>query len=254
MSAMAAISSRTAVATFVDATRAELSKIVTLPATWLTIGGTAVLSAVLSLFFASQAGDGSQAMGSLDVAMAALPYSQAGLFVLGVIVACSEYVGGQVRRTLIAMPHRVAQRLAAVVALVIVAVPAALVVIAASLLTTVAVLGDGAAFPGAPVVSGTILSATVYLACMVVLSSALGSLTRRALPAAGALVLYLVVVSPMLLGQPVAFALPDIAGYTLWFSDPPAGAPPAPVAWLTVLAWTLAALVPSIVAFRRRDV
>ncbi len=254
MSAAPVLVLRTAAAAFVDAVRAELSKIVTLPATWLTIGGTAALSAVLSLFFASQAGDGPGAMGSLDVAMAALPYSQAGLFVLGVIVACSEHVGGQVRTTLIAMPHRVTQRLAATIALVLVAVPAALLVIASSILATVAVLGADVAFPAPVPLVVTVASATAYLALMVVLSSAAGSLTRRALPAAGALVLYLVVVSPMLLGQPFAFALPDIAGYTLWFSDPPEGAPAAAVAWLTVVAWTLAALVPSVVVYRRRDV
>lgn len=254
MSAAAGPTPRTAAMTLVDAVRAELTKIVTLPATWLTISSTTVLGSVLSLFFASQAGEGAGAMGSLDIAMAALPYSQAGLLVLGVIIACSEHVGGQIRTTLVAMPHRVAQRLAAFTALVLVAFPAALLVIASGVLTTAVVLGRHRDFSSLGSLLATVLSAAVYLVLMVVLSAAVGSLARRALPAAGALVLYLVVVSPLMLGQPFAFALPDIAGYTLWFSDPPVGAPSAPVAWLTVLTWTLAALVPSILVFRARDV
>lgn len=254
MSAAAVLIPRTAASAFVDAVRAELSKILTLPAARLTTGGTAALSALLAFFFASQAAESSGSLDSLDVAMAALPYAQAGLFVLGVVIATSEYVGGQIRTTLVAMPRRVAQRLAATVALVLVALPAALVTVLVTVGTSALVLDGRGAFPEAATVTRTIVSASFYLVLMVVFSAAIGFLTKRALPAAGALVLYLVVVSPMLLGQPLSVYLPDIVGYTLWFSTAPEGAPPAPVAWLIVLAWTLAALVPSIVVYRRRDV
>lgn len=254
MSAAAVLAQRTPAKSFVDAVRAELSKVLTLPATWLTIGGTVALSALLAFFFASQAAGSSGSLDSLDVAMAAPPYAQAGLFVLGVVVATSEYVGGQVRTTIVAMPHRVAQRLAATVALVLVALPAALVTVLTAVATSALVLGGEGGFPGAATMTRIIAGSSAYLVLMVVFSAAIGSLTKRALPAAGALVLYLVVASPMLLGQPFAFYLPDIAGYTLMFTTAPEGAPPAPVAWLVVVAWTLAALVPSIVVYRWRDV
>lgn len=248
----APVTGRSAAAAFVDAVRAEWTKIVTLPATWVTIGGTAVFSAVLSLFFASQARSGPDALGFLDVGLAAIPYSQAGLFVLGVIIACSEQVGGQYRTTLIAMPHRVTQRAAALAALVLVGLPAAVLVLVASLVTTAAVRGGDSGLPPVGSVLTVVVVSAIYLTFMVVASAAVGDLTRRALPAAGTLVLYLVVVSPMLLGQPFAYYLPDVAGYTLLFTTAPAGAPPAAIAWLVVAGWTAVLwLIATVVAVRR---
>ncbi|MGW3472926.1 hypothetical protein ACWDKQ_31675 [Saccharopolyspora sp. NPDC000995] len=86
-----------------------------------------------------------------------------------------------------------------------------------------------------------------------VLSSAVGFLVRRTVPAAAGLLVCLLIVSPLLQGQDL-YWLPDMASYSLWYATAPEGAPPAPVEWLVVVGWTLAFLVPSIVAFRRRDV
>lgn len=125
-------------------------------------------------------------------------------------------------------------------------------VVLAGLATMLVVTG----FPVDEVDPGTaariVLSAAAYLALMAVFSSALGLLIRRAIPAAAILLLYLLVVSPLLQSQNWYF-LPDIASYTLWFASAPRDAPPAVVSWLVLIAWTLAFLVPSMIAARRRD-
>lgn len=238
----------------IDATRAELSKISSLPATWLTLAGTLALAAVLAYFFASHAAQTrSEHLNPLDVGLAALPYAQAGVFVFGVIISCSEYVGGQIRTTLTAIPRRGIARLAATLALVVATLPAAALLVATTLTVTALILGDTAHIPDAGIALRSVVSATIYLTLMVVFSAAIGSIVRRALPAAGGLVLYLVIASPLLLTYDYAVYLPDIAGYTLWFSTAPDNAPSVPVAWLILCAWTLSAYVVSVILARRRD-
>lgn len=242
----------------VAAVRAELSKLRSLPAIWLTLGGTVALTVLLSVLFVreaqltSGAGSTADAVGVLDVGVAALGWSQIGFFLLGVISAASEYVGGQIRTTLIAVPDRAVQRLAANSALALLAFPAALITALISV-ATVAVAGgtrvdelDGA------VLARIVVSAAGYLACMAILSAAIGLLIRRTIPAAAVLLVYLVIVSPLLQGQSWYF-LPDMASYALWYATVPPDALPAILCWLVVIAWTVAAVIPATVIFVRRD-
>ncbi|MFT4219221.1 MAG: hypothetical protein QM611_01710 [Microbacterium sp.] len=117
-------------------------------------------------------------------------------------------MGGQIRTTLIAVPHRGLQRFAATVALVVVALPFSAATVLAPIGITFLVLGESAASTLTTVVVRGILSATVCLVLMVVFSAALGSITRRALPMAGAIVLYLMAASPLLLDQLLAAYVP----------------------------------------------
>jgi ABC-2 type transport system permease protein len=254
MSIAAVLAPRIGAKVLVDAIRAELSKLRTLPATWLILGGTVALAAVLAFFFASRAAEsGGTNLDSLDIAMAAVPYAQAGLVVFGIAATCSEYVGGQIRTTLIAIPHRTLQRLAATVALVAISLPVAAITVFATVGVTALVLGENAVFPALGTIARSVGSATVCLVLMTIFSAAIGGITRHALPTAGGVVVYLMVVSPLLLEQTLAaYLLPDIAGYTLWFTAQE-NAPPTAVAWLVVLGWTLAAYIPSAVIARRRD-
>lgn len=236
-----------------DAVQAETAKLVSLPASWLVLGGTLALTVVLSAAFGSGGSVGPDARErALDLAVTALTWTQCGFVLLGVVTATSEYVGGQVRTTLVAVPDRVAWRLAATVALASVAFVAGIVVAVAS----VAGFLGAAGLPGSGIDLGqaarVVLSAAGYLSLMSVLASALGIIVRRAIPAAAGLLLYLLVVSPLLQDFRL-YALPDVASYILWFTGVPDSAPPAPVAWLVIVAWTLAFLVPSIVLARRRD-
>lgn len=65
----------------VAAVRAELSKLRSLPAIWLTLGGTVALTVLLSVLFVreaeltSGAGSTADAVGVLDVGVAALGWS-----------------------------------------------------------------------------------------------------------------------------------------------------------------------------------
>lgn len=246
---------RTRSRAFVDAVRAEASKLHSLPATWLILGGTLALTVLLSIAFGTSAGDGAldgAGASILDYGVTAVTWTQCGFFLLGVIASSSEYTGGQIRTTLVAIPDRIHWRWAATLALTPLAFAAGLVVVFASVATMVMVTG----FPAGDIDAGTasriVLSAAAYLALMAVLSSALGLLIRRAIPAAAILLLYLLVVSPLLQSQNWYF-LPDIASYTLWFASVPETAPPPIASWLVLIAWTLAFLAPSLIAAQRRD-
>ncbi|MDN5727129.1 MAG: hypothetical protein L0G99_14545 [Propionibacteriales bacterium] len=251
MTEMLIISSRTRTQRFLDAVRAESIKLWTLPATWLVTLGTVALTGVLSVALAADSG-GSTPVDSLDRGVVAITWTQCGFFLLGVIAATSEYVGGQCRTTLVAVPDRVVQRLAATMALLGYGCVAALVTVGVSVTSTLIILGVSADTLDLALAARIGLSVSGCLALMAVLSSALGFLLRKAIPAAAILLLYLLVVSPLLQGQRWYF-LPDMAAYTLWFTRATDGAPPTPVAWLTILGWTLALLVPSILVARRRD-
>ncbi|WP_061296514.1 ABC transporter permease [Herbidospora cretacea] len=174
--------------------RAELSKLLTLPATWVTLGWTLVLNTLLTLVIA--------------VGDAPIAYSQAGFVVFGALAACSEYTGGQIRTTLTAMPRRVPQLAAKHAALAVVTIPAALVVVLSGRVITMAALGSWA-------VPWEAAEATAYVTLVTALSAAVGVLVRHTLAAVALLLGYLLVVAPLIraadlatlaIGTPVVLA------------------------------------------------
>lgn len=245
--------SRARTTAFKDAVRAEASKLWSLPATWLVLGGTLVLTIVLSIAFGTSANIGAgQTANILDYGVTAVTWTQCGFFLLGVIASTSEYIGGQIRTTLTAIPDRIVWRLAATVALVPLAFAAGLLVVTTSITTVLLTTGVAVTEADFGVAARIVPSAAGYLTLMAVLSSALGLLIRKAIPAAAMLLVYLLVLSPLLQGQNWYF-LPDIASYTLWFASVPDTAPPAIASWAVLLAWTLGLLIPSIIIANRRD-
>lgn len=243
---------RSPAATFTAAVRAEAHKLGTLPAIWLLLVGTIALTVGLSLLFAANSGGAELAGLELDIAVTAIPWTQCGFFLLGVVAATSEYIGGQIRTTLVAMPNRVMQRVAALAALTILALIAGLITVSCSIVTMFIAANIDRATIDPSTLIRVVVNASVYLTLMSALSSALGFLIRKAIPTAAILLVYLLIVSPLLQGQSW-YWLPDMASYTLWFPTTPADAPDAPIAWLTIIAWTLAFLVPSIIIGKRRD-
>ncbi|WP_030455355.1 ABC transporter permease [Herbidospora cretacea] len=155
--------------------RAELSKLVTLPATWTTLGAT--LAANVLLTFVIAVGD------------APVAYSRAGFIVLGVLATCSEYTGGQIRTTLTVMPRRVRQLAAKHAALAVVTLPAALVVALSGPLIILAVLGT-------PVGVWQVAEVTAYLTLLTLLSAAVGVLLRHTLAGVALLLGCLFVAAP----------------------------------------------------------
>lgn len=243
---------RTRTGAFIDAIRAENTKLWSLQAIWLLLAGTLAVTIVLSVAFAANAQFGPDSVNVLDYGVVAIGWTQVGFFLVGVIAATSEYIGGQIRTTLIAIPDRIGQRLAATTALVPVVFVAGTVTVIVSIATVLLATGMSLSDLDLALATRLTLSAAAYLILMALLSSALGFLIRKAIPAAAILLVYLLVVSPFLQGHDLYF-LPDIAGYTLWYATVAETAPPTAVGWAVVLAWTLVFVIPSLLVAKRRD-
>ncbi|MEU8173608.1 hypothetical protein AB0C14_12085 [Microbispora hainanensis] len=239
-----------------QALAAEMSKLVSLPAAWLTLGGTLVVNLILAVAFTVAGLQGSTGTKSaVDIGLASIGYAQAGFVVLGVLTACSEYTGGQIRTTLTAMPRRALQLTAKHLALALVVVPAAAITAASGVVLTAGVLGDTAA----PVASGRAVGAlsgvTAYLALSSLISAAVGALVRRTLAAVVVLLGYFFIAGPLLRDHtPAAKYLPDSAGFAMWFpaADDASAVTPAQGA-LLLTAWTVALIVFAVIGYRRWD-
>ncbi|MEV5739815.1 ABC transporter permease [Microbispora rosea] len=239
-----------------QALAAEMSKLVSLPATWLTLGGTLVVNLILAVAFTVAGLQGSTGTKSaIDIGLASISYAQAGFVILGVLTACSEYIGGQIRTTLTAMPRRALQFTAKHLALAIVVFPAAAITAASGVVLTAGVLGDTAE----PVTSGRVVGAlsgvTAYLALTALISAAVGALVRRTLAAVVVLLGYFFIVGPLLRDHtPAAKYLPDTAGFAMWFpvADDASAVTPAQGA-LLLTAWTVALIVFVVIGYRRWD-
>lgn len=145
-----------------NAVRAEIGKLVTLPSLWITAGLTLAVTLLLR---------------ALGLPGSVVVHTQAGLLVFGVLAAAHEYQGGgQIRSTLLAMPRRFALAAAKAVALAVVAVPVAGMV---ALLA-----GDASAI--LPLTSSTLLAAAV------------GGLLRQALAAVGVVLTAYLIAGPLL--------------------------------------------------------
>ncbi|MEU8088889.1 hypothetical protein AB0B57_35390 [Micromonospora sp. NPDC049101] len=211
-----------------NAVRAELRKLLTLPSLRRTVLLTWAANLLLTSAYASAESRG-EPLGD-NVALAPLGYTQAGFLVLGVLAATSEYEeGDQIRATLLAMPRRLPLLGAKALALAALTLP-----VAAATAATSTLPADGAAWT--PV-------ATAYLTLTTLLAAAVASVVRRAVPAAILLLGLYFVAGPLLRAGPNASAayLPDTAAL-----DPSRGG-------AATVAWTLCALTLAAAAFRCRD-
>ncbi|WP_340688415.1 hypothetical protein LCL61_21025 [Amycolatopsis coloradensis] len=195
------------------AIRAETRKLLSLPATYFTLLGTLGVSAILSTAFSRQ-----------DVSP--VGHTQAGFIVLGVIAVTSEYSGGQIHRTLTAMPRRITQHLAKIAALLIVAAPAAVLTVLA----------------GGP--RSAVVGASAYLTLTTILSATVATVLRWSVPAVAGLLGYYFIAGPLLRDRaPFAAYLPDAASHDLRSLGGSA----------VVLGWVLVAVGISAATFHRRD-
>ncbi|GAA3952325.1 hypothetical protein [Actinoplanes auranticolor] len=139
--------------------RAELLKLVTLPALALTVALTWVVTALITL----------AAEGGPDP----IPPARAGFLVLGVLAATSEYDGAQIRTTLLCSPRRARLHVTRSLVLALLTVPVAVV--------TVLLAGTGD---------------PVYLVLTTLLAAAVGTLLRHALAAVVVVLGYYYVLGP----------------------------------------------------------
>jgi ABC-2 type transport system permease protein len=242
---------------FVQTLAAELSKLWSLPAIWLTLGGSLILNLVLSAAFVSAELQGSTGTPNvLDIGLASISYIQAGYIILGIVASCSEYTGGQIRTTLTAMPRRNLQLIAAHLALTIIVVPAAIITAASGVLLAAIALGD---VPSATVelgsTIGVLAGAAGYLGLTTLISASFGVLLRQTLPAAIVVLGYYFIAGPILREQTAqAKYLPDTAGLAMWFPQPGDASPLPPAQGaIVLLAWTLGAFVVALAVYRKRN-
>lgn len=235
---------------------AELSKLCSLPITWFTLGSTFIVNLMLAYAFSNAGLQGLTSIQStLEIGLASIGYSQAGLMILGILTVCSEYNGGQIRTTLTAMPRRGIQIFAALCALTVVLIPATFVVSFSGVLLTQIVIGDA----GAPIVwedlVPAMLGASAYLTLTVLIGAAIGVVLRRMLPALAIMLGYYFIAGPLVRDQ-AAFAkyLPDTAGVVMWIPQPDDSSAFTPVQGGILLgAWTLAAILIAAAVYRKRD-
>ena len=200
-----------------DAVHAELLKVGTLPAGWLSVLGIATLTVAAGT-------------AEPDTPLAAAAYTQTGFLVLGAQAATSEYAGGQIRTTLLAVPRRVEAMAAQAVVLGLTGgVLAAAVVGAVVAFTPAAATGAAAA--------------TAYLALLTVLAAAVGALLRGPLPSLAGLLAWFLVVAPLARGR---------ADWVGWLPDVPR-AGDAVHGTAVLLGWTLVLLAVAVAVVHRRD-
>ncbi|WP_405431640.1 hypothetical protein [Micromonospora sp. NBC_00617] len=211
-----------------NAARAELVKLLTLPSLRRTALLTWTANLLLTCAYASAESRGEPLGG--DAALAPLGYTQAGFLVLGVLAASSEYQeGGQIQTTLLAMPRRLSLQAAKALALTALTLP-----LAAATAVTSTLPADGVTWT--PV-------ATAYLTLSTLLAAAVACIVRRAVPAVVLLLGLYFIAGPLLRAgaRSSAAYLPDTAAL-----DPAHGA-------AATITWTLCALTLAAFVFHHRD-
>lgn len=237
---------------------AELDKLLTLPMTWLTLIVTFILNLVLTAAFTSVGLQGTAGMQSLlNIGFSSMGYLQAGFVMLGILTACSEYIGGQIRTTLTTMPWRGFQLSMKHLALAIITIPAAFIMVASGVLYTFIMMRDTVAVIEIDTIIKTVIGAAGYLTLTALLSAAIGALLRRTTPALVVLLGYYYVVSPLVSNYLSSLRnyFPDTAGYYMYmpsFSDEINVLTPMQGAGISML-WTLLFNTVAIVFYCKRD-
>jgi hypothetical protein len=238
--------------------RAELDKLVTLSLTWLTLMGTFILNLLLAAAFTSvglQGAAGTQSI--LNIGLSSMGYLQAGFIILGILAACSEYTGGQIRTTLTTIPWRGFQLSTKYLALAIITVPMAFIIAASGVLYTFIMMRDTAVVIEIDTMIKALVGATGYLTLTTLLSAAIGALLRRTTPALVILLGYYFIVSPLSRDflPSIKNYFPDTAGSYMYM--PPSS---DKINALTVMQgtgitmlWTVIFITVAIVFYRKRD-
>ncbi|GAB3811305.1 ABC transporter permease [Kribbella italica] len=218
---------------------AELIKLRTLPAAWITSLVTVVLAVGVTAATASATTD--PAADAVTIALGSVGFLQVGSIVLGVVGVASEYGGHELRTTLTAVPNRVVSLAGKAVAQLVVTTATSVVALVAAVSTAWAVEPVRASL-------WWIAGATAYLVLVGLLAAAVTVVIRSLIPALTALLVGVVVASP-LLGTVTDYArwLPDQAGRALYSPD---AEPFGPV---VLLAWVLFSGTAAAAAFVSRD-
>ncbi|TWD73400.1 hypothetical protein FB561_7289 [Kribbella amoyensis] len=223
---------------------AELIKLRTLPAVWITSLLTVAAAVLVTAADASSSVD--PAADAVTVALGSVAYLQVGSIVLGVLSVASEYGSHELRTTLTATPNRVVSLTAKAVAQLIAITATSVIALAAGLATAVLMTDE------VRTSLWWVAGAAAYLVLVGLLAGAVTVVIRSLLPALGVALGGVVIASPLLgsVTDQVRW-LPDQAGRALYSVDPGPFAPAGGGAVL--LAWVLCIGTVAVVAFLKRD-
>ena len=246
----------------------EVVKLVTLRSVWITALVTAVTCIGAAALLAPSVGeaivanDPALAPGTVpeSVGLEWISMGLIGVFVIGVTAGSSEYTGGQLKTSLLAVPHRLALVLAKALALFLATlVLAAVTIPGLSILSQVA-LGEVSVLGGGVPASliWRWVGGIAYWAAMAQIGFALGLLMRQSLIPLFVLIILSQVIPVLVYWLPFLTYLPDAAGSQLFDpgaaggSDPHAALSPA-VAAVTLAAWVIVLGGAAVIRFRGRD-
>ncbi|SDL50678.1 hypothetical protein SAMN05216191_103318 [Paenibacillus jilunlii] len=186
-----------------------------------------------------------------------MEYLQAGFIILGILAACSEYSGGQIRTTLSTIPWRGLQLSSKYLALAIITMPVAFIIAASGVIYTFIMMRDTALGIEIDTMIETLIGATGYLTLTTLLSAAIGALLRRTTPALVVLLGYYFIVSPLSRDflPSIKNYFPDTAGYYMYMppsSDEINVLTPMQGTGISMI-WTLIFITAAIVFYCKRD-
>ncbi|GAB3616558.1 hypothetical protein GCM10027416_11150 [Okibacterium endophyticum] len=240
------------------ALRAELSKLASLPSTWIAFAAGLVVPTGIAVITSLTSTPGE------NTGFSELAIGVVGAIVLGVSVIGSEYTaegeesagGRQITTTLTATTSRSRLLIAKIVAVVIATALMAVLAIAAVFATVGLLVEDGAAPPLDADALGRMGGALVYWVLMALLAFALTVFTRNGtIPMSVLVANSSAVTVTYLLAQsiPAANWLPDLAGMRM-FTTVETGVHIAPLTGgLVMTAWVAVLLAVAGVVFSRRD-
>lgn len=239
-------------------TRAEFTKLLTLPATWFAaIAGIAV-SVGVTLISAGSSTPGP------DTGYSSLALGVAGAVVIGVIAVSSEYTveseeaaaSRQIATTFTATPSRLRILLAKLVTVSVSSALLSVIAIIAVFTMTALLLGDRAPAIGGPEL-GRMGGMVLYWMLVSLLAFGLTMLTRNGvIPMAILIANFSAVPITFLLTRvtPLANYLPDMAGMRLWSQELDTGVHLTPgIGGLIMALWVCALLVVASAVLVRRD-
>lgn len=234
---------------------AEWAKLRTLPAAVATMLGTVAVSGLVASALAADGGAGwAAATSPAAIALAVVPYTQAGAILLGVLSVAQEYAGRQIGTTLTTVPGRtrvVAAKTAAALMALAMTAPATLATAFGAAVLVRASTGAGIAAPDATEWAH-LAGAALALVLIGLLAHATTLGLRALVPSLSVTLLLVVVLPPVLAGlSDHARWLPDRAVAGLY--APADGILSPLTGTLVALAWIGAIGAAGAVRFVRRD-
>ena len=247
----------------------ELVKLVTLRSAWITALATAVVCIGAAALFAPSVGDAilandpALAPGTVpeSVGLEWISLGIIGILIIGVNAGSSEYTGGQLKTSLLAVPSRLTLAFTKALALFVVTLSLAVVTIPTLSILSQLAIGDLGVLDGGIPASLMWLWAggIAYWVAMAQIGFALGLLMRQSLIPLFALIIVSQIVLVIIYWIPLLKYLPDAAGSQLFDPSSIEGSNPDAVltptaAIVTLAVWVVVLLSVAILRFRQRDV